>query len=94
MRCSHDMVVAVTDTGEALFWGLGGPPRLVQPDCDFHREMFSLGEMPDSGGTVFLEWSPGKLFQRLTNRMAAIFQTAFSSAFLNEIHVHFESKFS
>ena len=62
MRCSRDLVVALTDTSDAFLWGLGGPPQLVQHGCDFPREMFAKGDMPDSGGTVFLQWPSGKLW--------------------------------
>ena len=62
MRCSRDLVVALTDTSDAFLWGLGGPPQLVQHGCDFPRELFAKGDMPDSGGTVFLQWPSGKLW--------------------------------
>ena len=59
IRCSWSMVLALTDTGEALHWGhcSGGTvissPRRVE-GCRFPREVFARGYYPDSGGTVYL----------------------------------------
>ena len=59
IRCSRFMVLALTDTGEALHWGscsdytMISRPRRVE-GCHYPREVFSMGICPDSGGTVYL----------------------------------------
>ena len=59
IRCSYYMVLALTDTGEALHWGYCSDhtvisrPRRVE-GCPFPREVFAKGYYADSGGTVYL----------------------------------------
>ena len=59
IRCSDSMVLALTDTGEALHWGhcsdgtVISRPRRVE-GCHYPREVFARGVEPDSGGTVYL----------------------------------------
>ena len=58
-RCSKCLVLALTDTGEALYWGWNGDrtttfiPRRVEY-FSIPREVFSWGRYPDSGGTVYM----------------------------------------
>ena len=58
-RCAKYTVLAMTDTGDILFWGqcmrgvLITKPRPLL-GLHFVREIFERGMSPDSGGTVYL----------------------------------------
>ena len=78
------MVLVLTNTGEALYWGvcndltMDSSPRHVK-GRSYPREIFTMSAVPDSGGTVYL----GRIILYQLNRLYMLSMVCHMPMYLN-----------